>query len=132
VDNDKNADIKNCGSEPSSDQSLTRQEFLAKVIKGAALTGGLLAAPQVLDKFLVPKVYASSSGGGGGVTGMIGESTGAAGHTDFVPQQPSSFGTMGTDVTCTANGDALGTTSTPSFGTADTNIVAGTDGTLTC
>ncbi len=131
MDNDKNADIKNCGSEPSSDQSLTRQEFLAKVIKGAALTGGLLAAPQVLDKFLVPKVYASSSGGGG-QTGMIGESTGSSGHGDFVPQQNSTFGSMGLDITCTANGDALGTTSTPSFGTADTNLSGMSDSTLAC
>lgn len=49
-------------SESSScEQSLTRAEFIARVVKGAALTGGLLAAPKVLDKFLVPPAFAGAS-----------------------------------------------------------------------
>lgn len=45
----------------SCEQSLTRAEFIARVLKGAALTGGLLAAPKVLDKFLVPPAFAGAS-----------------------------------------------------------------------
>ncbi len=45
----------------SCEQSLTRAEFIARVLKGAALTGGLLAAPKVLDKFLVPPAFAGTS-----------------------------------------------------------------------
>lgn len=48
-------------SQISSDSSLTRKEFIKKVVKGTALTGGVIAAPQVLDKFLVPKAYAATS-----------------------------------------------------------------------
>lgn len=47
--------------ESSCDSTLTRAEFLQKVVKGAALTGGLLAAPRVLDKFLIPPAYAGAS-----------------------------------------------------------------------
>jgi len=45
----------------SCDPAITRKDFLSKVIKGAALTGGLLVAPKVLDKFLIQPVYASAS-----------------------------------------------------------------------
>ncbi len=46
---------------PSAEKSLTRQQFIQKIAKGAAVTGGLIAAPAILDKFLIPKVYAASS-----------------------------------------------------------------------
>lgn len=45
----------------SCEQSLTRAEFITRVVKGAALTGGLLAAPKILDKFLVPPAFAGAS-----------------------------------------------------------------------
>lgn len=51
------------GSSPnnSCEPSLSRAEFIARVVKGAALTGGVLAAPKILDKFLVPPAYAGAS-----------------------------------------------------------------------
>ncbi|HEY9679199.1 MAG TPA: hypothetical protein V6C76_14415 [Drouetiella sp.] len=42
----------------AADPNLTRKVFLNKVVKGAALTGGLAVAPKVLDKFLVQSVAA--------------------------------------------------------------------------
>lgn len=55
----KENDVVN--QELACDPSLSRKEFLSKVIKGAALTGGFLVAPKVLDKFLVQAVAAASS-----------------------------------------------------------------------
>lgn len=45
----------------SCEQSLTRAEFITRVVKGAALTGGLIAAPKILDKFFVPPAFAGAS-----------------------------------------------------------------------
>ncbi|MBS1955867.1 MAG: hypothetical protein JST89_16910 [Cyanobacteria bacterium SZAS-4] len=45
----------------SCEQSLTRAEFITRIVKGAALTGGVLAAPRILDKFLVPPAFAGAS-----------------------------------------------------------------------
>ncbi len=45
----------------SCEPSLTRAEFITRVVKGAALTGGVLAAPRILDKFLVPPAFAGAS-----------------------------------------------------------------------
>ncbi len=42
----------------SADPNLSRKKFLNKIVKGAALTGGLAIAPKVLDKFLVQSVAA--------------------------------------------------------------------------
>lgn len=43
------------------DQTISRKEFLATVLKRATLAGALMIAPQVVDKFLVPPVYALNS-----------------------------------------------------------------------
>jgi len=51
---------RDLNSESACDQALSRKEFLNKVLKGAAITGGLLVAPLVLDKFLVQAVAAAS------------------------------------------------------------------------
>ncbi len=45
----------------SCEPSLSRAEFIARIVKGAALTGGVLAAPKILDKFLVPPAFAGAS-----------------------------------------------------------------------
>lgn len=47
--------------DPAKSEQTTRREFIEKVVKRAAIVGGLLAAPQVLDKFLVPKAWAYGS-----------------------------------------------------------------------
>jgi len=47
--------------EPSCDPTVSRKEFLQKILKGAAVAGTLLAAPKVLDKFLIPAAYATTS-----------------------------------------------------------------------
>ncbi|GEM_PF-2056636 len=49
--------------EPSCDSHLSRKEFLRTVIRRAAVAGAILAAPRVVDKFLVPPVYAGGSTG---------------------------------------------------------------------
>jgi hypothetical protein len=99
------------GSEPaSSDPTLTRQEFIAKVVKGAALAGGLATAPMILDKFLVPKAYASTSSQTACGKGNAGDST--FGGTDTVSQN-------GKNVTCAGFGDAT-VTSGKSSSPADT------------
>ncbi|HEY9713103.1 MAG TPA: hypothetical protein V6C72_06515 [Chroococcales cyanobacterium] len=43
------------------DPALTRKEFLTKLVRRAAIAGSIVAAPKVLDKFLVPPVYALTS-----------------------------------------------------------------------
>ncbi len=48
-------------SEAACDSKLSRKQFLADVLKKAALAGTIVAAPKVLDKFLMPPVYAKSS-----------------------------------------------------------------------
>ncbi len=45
----------------SCDPALTRKEFIQKVLKGAALTGGIIAAPKVLDKFILPALASGLS-----------------------------------------------------------------------
>jgi hypothetical protein len=45
----------------SSDPTLTRKQFIEKVVKGAAITGGAMIAPRIIDKFLVPPAYAGTS-----------------------------------------------------------------------
>ena len=47
--------------ERASDPSLSRSEFVKKVVQAAAVTGGVLGAPKILDKFLVPPAYAATS-----------------------------------------------------------------------
>jgi hypothetical protein len=50
-------------AEVACDSKLSRQEFIAAVLKKAVLAGTIVAAPRVLDKFLIPPVYASGSTG---------------------------------------------------------------------
>ena len=45
----------------SSVKGLTRKDFLALVLKRATIAGVIVAAPKVVDKFLVPPVYAAAS-----------------------------------------------------------------------
>ena len=53
---------KNVGSEPlACDPTVSRKEFLETLVRRATIAGALLAAPKVLDKFLVPPVYALNS-----------------------------------------------------------------------
>lgn len=40
---------------------LTRKEFLTLVVQRAAIAGTVLVAPKIIDKFLVPPVYAANS-----------------------------------------------------------------------
>ena len=46
---------------PACDPSISRKEFLEAVVRRATIAGVLLAAPVVVDKFLVPPVYAANS-----------------------------------------------------------------------
>lgn len=43
------------------DPRVTRKEFLTTLVKRATIAGALLAAPKVVDKFLVPPAYARTS-----------------------------------------------------------------------
>ncbi|MBY0552765.1 MAG: hypothetical protein K2W95_36110 [Candidatus Obscuribacterales bacterium] len=55
--NKQNNEEKTNGTQPSSDRRLSRSEFLKKVM----LTGGVISAPVILDKFLVQPAAAASS-----------------------------------------------------------------------
>jgi hypothetical protein len=60
TDDRLSADIK--GTEDTScAPSLNRKQFIQKIVKGAALTGAVMAAPKVLDKFILPAVAAGLS-----------------------------------------------------------------------
>lgn len=52
-----NADV----NQPACDATLSRKEFLTKLVQRAAVAGSLIAAPQIVDKFLVPPAQALSS-----------------------------------------------------------------------
>jgi hypothetical protein len=89
-------------SEKSSDPSLTRSEFIQKVVKASALTGGILAAPRILDRFLVPPAYAATS------TGCTnGDLTVGGNGTDFVVLGVASCATTdgGSGTICNAGAD---------------------------
>ncbi len=49
------------GSTPASDKSISRKEFVRLVLKRGAIAGAIIAAPKIIDKFLVPPVYAGTS-----------------------------------------------------------------------
>jgi hypothetical protein len=59
-------------SQASSVQGMSRKEFLTTVVKGAAVAGVIVAAPKVVDKFLVPPVYAANSTTAGPPTHDVG------------------------------------------------------------
>lgn len=46
---------------PSSDKSISRKEFVRLVLKRGAIAGAIVAAPKIIDKFLVPPVHAGTS-----------------------------------------------------------------------
>lgn len=46
---------------PACDESLSRKEFLTKLVQKAAVAGSLVAAPKIIDKFLVPPALAVNS-----------------------------------------------------------------------
>lgn len=46
---------------PACDGNLSRKEFLTKLVQKAALAGSLVAAPKIIDKFLVPPALALNS-----------------------------------------------------------------------
>lgn len=48
-------------NKPACDANLSRKEFLTKLVQRAAVAGSLIAAPQIVDKFLVPPAYALNS-----------------------------------------------------------------------
>jgi len=52
---------KQSGEERSSVNGMTRKDFLALVIKRASIAGMIVAAPKIVDKFLIPPVYAAAS-----------------------------------------------------------------------
>lgn len=107
----------------SSDSSLTRKEFIKKVVKGAAVTGGLVAAPAVLDKFLVPRAYAATSFTTAAGCGKknAGSSTTAAGSPDVVAVN-------GQNIYCGSTGGlTTGQSKQP-----DTACVNGGDNSLNC
>jgi len=43
---------------PSADLTISRKEFIRKVLKKGAIAGALLAAPKIIDRFLVPPANA--------------------------------------------------------------------------
>lgn len=59
-DNQENVTVKN-GDSPASDKSISRKEFVRLVLKRGAIAGAIVAAPKIIDKFLVPPVHAGTS-----------------------------------------------------------------------
>lgn len=51
-------DEKMGGQAPSCAGDISRKEFLEQVVRRAAVAGAILAAPAIVDRFLVPPVYA--------------------------------------------------------------------------
>jgi len=53
---------ENPGTEQKAcDSRVSRKEFLTTLVRRATLAGAILAAPKVVDKFLVPPAYALTS-----------------------------------------------------------------------
>ncbi len=46
---------------PACDATLSRKDFLTKLVQRAAVAGSLIAAPKIIDKFLVPPAQALNS-----------------------------------------------------------------------
>jgi hypothetical protein len=81
------------GDTNSSDPAITRKEFIGKVMKGAAITGGVMMAPKVLDKFILPAQAAGTS------TCVIGDTA--------VGRDQATHNHTQTDVTTLPTGDTL-------------------------
>lgn len=54
-------DKSNDSNKLACDATLSRKEFLTKLVQRAAVAGSLIAAPKVIDKFLVPPAQAINS-----------------------------------------------------------------------
>jgi hypothetical protein len=48
-------------NKPACDATLSRKDFLTKLVQRAAVAGSLIAAPKIIDKFLVPPAQALNS-----------------------------------------------------------------------
>jgi hypothetical protein len=57
--NDNDGSSKETAS--SCDVSLSRAEFIAKILKRGAIAGAILAAPAVIDRFVVPPAVAAGT-----------------------------------------------------------------------
>lgn len=115
--------ISSARTSTSADGTLSRKEFIRKVVTGAAVTGGVLAAPAVLDKFLVPRAYAATSINAGGCgLANAGQATQATGKPDVVAAK-------GKNIYCDT-GNPLSTTGAQK--NPDTTCVNGGDATLVC
>lgn len=101
----------------SADPSLSRKEFIQKAVKGATLAAGAVVAPQIIDKFLVPKAYAQTSTDARACTNGL--ATNAQGQTDSViTTNPGAT----KDVECTS-GSGAGTIETLCAGGGDVSLV---------
>jgi hypothetical protein len=47
----------------ASDPTLTRKEFIKKIVTRGVAAGTLIVGCQIVDKFVVPPAYAQTSGG---------------------------------------------------------------------
>lgn len=45
----------------SCDNQMSRKEFVTKILKAAAITGGVLASPKIIDSFIAPASAAGLS-----------------------------------------------------------------------
>lgn len=85
----------------SCDPALTRKEFLTKIVKGIALTGGVVAAPKVLDQFIIPAYAAGLSSCSVADTGGFGQDLPTGSNTDAVSTSTSDqISLSGTDSIC--------------------------------
>ncbi|HEV8714572.1 MAG TPA: hypothetical protein VGX03_17305 [Candidatus Binatia bacterium] len=73
-------------SQPSCDPALTRRQFVAELVKKAALAGTLTAAPLIADAFMAPPAYAQVSTDPFTDTG--GKDTGCTADTGGTDTQP--------------------------------------------
>jgi len=85
---DRQDDLKNAESD-SCASSLTRKEFIQKIVKGAALTGAVIAAPKVLDKFILPAVAAGLSSCNNTDTPVSQGDVNSNGGTDIITSAPA-------------------------------------------
>lgn len=52
-------------ADPACEGSVTRKQFITKVVTRGVAAGAFIAGAQITDKFLLPPAYAAASGGGG-------------------------------------------------------------------
>ncbi len=82
------ADVKDAEN-TSCAPSLSRKQFIQKVVKGAALTGAVIAAPKVLDKFILPAVAAGLSSCNSTDTPVSQGDVDSNGGTDIITSAPA-------------------------------------------